>query len=212
MERPVQFANGHNPIASLRRLLSGLKNRIRAHVSAASGLGSLASECYPGRSALVDAAAHLVARPGGRVSRPLGGATPEFRSAADDFVLVHQQLVRSTDRRRFDALSRRRTDSLHKRFETQGFFVFAWYSIGPFLSSFLDAAFVVWNHWGQGSYWELIRIRLFSNALAALIVVPLVVTWATNGLQTLREARISRYLEGCALFLGLLRGQLRRPL
>ena len=77
--------------------------------------------------------------------------------------------------------------------------------IGPFLSSFLDAAFVVWNHWGQGSYWELIRIRLFSNALAALIVVPLVVTWATNGLRTLREARISRYLEGCALFLGLLR-------
>ena len=36
--------------------------------------------------------------------------------------------------------------------------------IGPFLSSFLDAAFVVWNHWGQDGYWELIRIRLFSNA------------------------------------------------
>ena len=32
--------------------------------------------------------------------------------------------------------------------------------IGPFLSSFLDAAFVVWNHWGQDGYWELIRIRL----------------------------------------------------
>src|SRR4029078_7128329 len=41
--------------------------------------------------------------------------------------------------------------------------------IGPFLSSFLDAAFVVWNHWGLDGYWELIRIRLFSNALAALI-------------------------------------------
>ena len=53
--------------------------------------------------------------------------------------------------------------------------------IGPFLSSFLDAAFVVWNHWGQDGYWELIRIRLFSNALAALIIVPLIVTWATNG-------------------------------
>jgi len=76
--------------------------------------------------------------------------------------------------------------------------------IGPFLSSFLDAAFVVWNNWGQDTYWELIRIRLFSNALAALIVVPLVVTWATNGIQTLRTAPLARYLEACALFLGLL--------
>ncbi|PYJ23037.1 MAG: hypothetical protein DME99_03935, partial [Verrucomicrobia bacterium] len=75
--------------------------------------------------------------------------------------------------------------------------------IGPFLSSFLDAAFVVGNHWGQGTYWELIRIRFSSNALAALIVVPLIVTWATNGITVLRTARLSRYLESCALFLGL---------
>jgi PAS domain S-box-containing protein len=75
--------------------------------------------------------------------------------------------------------------------------------IGPFLSSFLDAAFVVWNDWGHG-YWELIRIRLFSNVLAALIVVPLVVTWATTGIQCLRTARLSHYLEASALFVGLL--------
>jgi PAS domain S-box-containing protein len=75
--------------------------------------------------------------------------------------------------------------------------------IGPFLSSLLDAAFVVWNNWGNDSYWELIRIRLFSNALAALIVVPLVVTWATTGIQSLRTGRLSRYLEACALFVGL---------
>jgi PAS domain S-box-containing protein len=74
---------------------------------------------------------------------------------------------------------------------------------GPFLSSFLDAAFVIWNHWGQGTYWELIRIRFSSNALAALIVVPLIVTWATNGILVLRTARLGRYLEACALFLGL---------
>ena len=49
--------------------------------------------------------------------------------------------------------------------------------IGPFLSSFLDAAFVVWNHWGQDGYWELIRIRLSSNAVSALIIVPLIITW-----------------------------------
>ena len=76
--------------------------------------------------------------------------------------------------------------------------------IAPFLSSFLDAALVVWNHWGEDTYWELIRVRLFSNALAALIIVPLVVTWATTGIQPLRTARLSRYLEACALFVGLL--------
>src|SRR5438067_6506013 len=76
--------------------------------------------------------------------------------------------------------------------------------VGPLLSSFLDAAFVVWNHWGHDSYGQLIRIRLFSNALAALIVVPLVVTSATIGISGLRTARLSRYLEACALTVGLL--------
>ena len=74
---------------------------------------------------------------------------------------------------------------------------------GPFLSSFLDAAFVVWNHWGQDAYWKLIRIRFSSNALAALIVVPLILTWATTGTSALRTARLSRCLEACAVFLGL---------
>jgi len=76
--------------------------------------------------------------------------------------------------------------------------------IGPFLSSFLDAAFVVWNHWGHDGYWALIRVRLSSNAVSALIIVPLIVTWITNGVQPLRAASRSRYLEACAAFLGLL--------
>src|SRR5205823_8666318 len=76
--------------------------------------------------------------------------------------------------------------------------------IGPFLSSFLDAAFVVWNHWGQDGYWELIHIRLSANAVSALIIVPLVLTSVTNGVQRLRTASRSRYLEACAVFLGLL--------
>jgi PAS domain S-box-containing protein len=75
---------------------------------------------------------------------------------------------------------------------------------GPFFSSFLDAAFVRWNAWGEGSYWDLIRIRFFSNALAALIVAPLIVTWATNGIQRLRRARLSRHLEACLLLFCLL--------
>ena len=76
--------------------------------------------------------------------------------------------------------------------------------VGPFLSSFLDAAFVVWNNWGKDTYWALIRIRLFSNALAAVIVVPLIVTWSTTGIQSLRTSQLSRYLEACGLFVGLL--------
>ncbi len=87
---------------------------------------------------------------------------------------------------------------------TMGLFCLCVVFIGPFLSSFLDAAFVAWNHWGQDGYWELIRIRLFSNALAALIIVPLIVTWATNEVRPLRTASRSRYLEACGVFLGLL--------
>jgi PAS domain S-box-containing protein len=75
---------------------------------------------------------------------------------------------------------------------------------GPFLSSFLDAAFVRWNAWGQASYWELIRIRFFSNALAALIVVPLIVTWVTKGILAVRTAGRACLLEACLLLVGLL--------
>jgi PAS domain S-box-containing protein len=75
---------------------------------------------------------------------------------------------------------------------------------GPFLSSFLDAAFVRWNAWGQASYWDLIRIRFFSNALAALIVVPLIVTWATKGILAVRTAGRASLLEACLLLFGLL--------
>ncbi len=74
---------------------------------------------------------------------------------------------------------------------------------GPFLSSFLDAAFVRWNAWGDSSYWDLIRIRCFSNALAALIVAPLIITWATNGIATLRAPGRARLLEACLLLAGL---------
>ncbi len=37
-----------------------------------------------------------------------------------------------------------------------------------------------------------------------LIVVPLIVTWARNGIPRLRRARLSSYLETCVLFLSLI--------
>jgi PAS domain S-box-containing protein len=76
--------------------------------------------------------------------------------------------------------------------------------VGPFLSSFLDAAFVRWNQWGESSYWELMRIRLFSNALAALMLVPLIVTWATNGILAIGTAQRARFWEASLLLIGLL--------
>jgi PAS domain S-box-containing protein len=75
---------------------------------------------------------------------------------------------------------------------------------GPFLSSFLDAAFVIWNQWGEGSYWEIWRIRLTSNTLAALTLAPLIVTWATSGRALFFKAPARRYVEGVILFVILL--------
>jgi two-component system, LuxR family, sensor kinase FixL len=74
---------------------------------------------------------------------------------------------------------------------------------GPFLASFLDSSFVVLNNWGEGSYWEIWRIRFCSAVLAALTITPLIVTWGTW--TTARWQYISRwrFLEGACLSLGL---------
>jgi PAS domain S-box-containing protein len=90
-----------------------------------------------------------------------------------------------------------------KSLRNVGIFCLCVVSLGPFLSSFLDTAFVVWNEWGQAAYWELIRIRSFSNSVAALMVVPLILTWATDGITSLRTARRAPYLQACSLFLSL---------
>jgi two-component system sensor kinase FixL len=76
--------------------------------------------------------------------------------------------------------------------------------LAPFLSSFLDAGFVIANHFGQGSYWELWRIRFTSNVLAALTLAPLLVTWSTDGFGWLRQIPRARFCEASLLLLGLL--------
>src|SRR5205814_2962156 len=91
-----------------------------------------------------------------------------------------------------------------KSVRSVGIFCLTVVFIGPFLSSFLDAAFVRWNHWGQGGYWELFRIRFASNVLAALTVTPTIVTWATTGIAWLRKTQPWYHLEASVLFLGLL--------
>ena len=74
----------------------------------------------------------------------------------------------------------------------------------PLASSFLDAALVRIIGWGQGSYWQLVRARAFSNSLAEIVIVPLVLAWASIAFVRMREARPARYVEAAALFAGLL--------
>jgi len=76
--------------------------------------------------------------------------------------------------------------------------------LGPFLSSFLDAGFVVLNQFGTTPYWDLFRMRFFSNVLASLTLVPLIVTWKRDGLRLLTTAPPRRYLEATLLAAGLL--------
>jgi signal transduction histidine kinase len=73
----------------------------------------------------------------------------------------------------------------------------------PLLSSFLDAALVRLIGWGASGYWELVRSRFYSNVLAELIVVPLIVTWAAV-VAARRAMAPARYGEAAALFAGLL--------
>jgi len=90
------------------------------------------------------------------------------------------------------------------RLRNVGIFCFFAAFLGPFLSSFLDAAFVVLNHWGHDNYWEIWRIRFTSNALAALTLTPLIVMLGAEGIAWLGKIRRPRFLEASLLLLGLL--------
>jgi PAS domain S-box-containing protein len=90
------------------------------------------------------------------------------------------------------------------RLRSVGIFFFFAAFLAPFLSSFLDAAFVVINHWGQDGYGQVWRIRFTSNVLAALTLVPLIVTWGADGIAWLSKIRRSRFLEAVLLLLALI--------
>ncbi len=76
--------------------------------------------------------------------------------------------------------------------------------LAPFLSSFLDAAFVSLNRFGISPYWDVFRMRFFSNVFASLTLVPLIVTWRMGGIRSLYAAPPNRYLEASLLATGLL--------
>jgi len=75
--------------------------------------------------------------------------------------------------------------------------------LGPFLSSFLDAAFVRMVGWGNADYWTLVSARFPSNTLAVLTFVPVAITWAAAEPARLRDSLRARLPEAGTL-LGLL--------
>ena len=89
-------------------------------------------------------------------------------------------------------------------FREVGVFLLFGAFLAPLLSSFLDAALVRAIGWGEGDYWQLVRLRFLSNVLAAMIVVPFVVTWANGGIAAIRGASLRTSAEAAALFLCLL--------
>jgi two-component system, LuxR family, sensor kinase FixL len=76
--------------------------------------------------------------------------------------------------------------------------------LAPVASSFLDAGFVALVGWSySGDYWQVWRTRLFSNALATLTFVPLIVIWFQRGIKLLQQAKSIDYAEVIALLVGL---------
>ncbi len=85
-----------------------------------------------------------------------------------------------------------------------GVFIFGAAFMGTFVSCFLDAGFVTLSHTSQDSFWELWRTRLFSNVLASLTLVPVIVTWCRHGFEDLGRVSTARQLEIALLTAGLL--------
>jgi PAS domain S-box-containing protein len=75
--------------------------------------------------------------------------------------------------------------------------------LAPFLSSFLDAAFVVSVGWKAQGYWDVWLARFPSNVLAALTIPPVVILWMSKGAAWLTGAAPRRYAEAILLGAGL---------
>src|SRR5262247_198043 len=84
-----------------------------------------------------------------------------------------------------------------------GVFVLA-STLGVSLSCFLDAGFVTLVGWGEGTYWGLWTSRFFSNLLAELTLVPMIIAWVRIDREALRRLSPRRLAELGALMIALL--------
>src|SRR5882724_4564500 len=89
-------------------------------------------------------------------------------------------------------------------FRDVGIFTIFAVIFSPFVTSFLDAGFVVLNEWRENNFWQVWRMRFPANALVTLTLVPAIVLWIRNGVVWLRRASLQRYVEASLLISGLL--------
>ena len=86
----------------------------------------------------------------------------------------------------------------------RGVFLFVIFGVllAPLITSFLDAAAVVITGWGR-HYWPLETERFWTNALAELTIVPLIVLGISKGASWIREATLATWTEAGALSIGM---------
>lgn len=75
--------------------------------------------------------------------------------------------------------------------------------LGTLLSSFLDAGFVAAIGWRYSDFWAVWRMRLLSNVLATLMLVPLIVHLAQTGGRLTRQHGVRHIMEIAVLLVGL---------
>jgi PAS domain S-box-containing protein len=86
---------------------------------------------------------------------------------------------------------------------TVSVFVIYGAGVAPFVTSFLDTGFVLLNHWRTSGFFEIWRVRFFSNVLAIFTIVPVIVAWGDPLFPRLRDLTRSRLIEAIALTIGL---------
>jgi integral membrane sensor domain MASE1 len=87
--------------------------------------------------------------------------------------------------------------------DVKGIFIFLLFGVfvGPSLTSFVDAATVVWTYTGN-DYWISWMTRLSSNMVAALTLVPSIALAVLHGARWARKATIQQRAEAALLMFG----------
>jgi signal transduction histidine kinase len=95
------------------------------------------------------------------------------------------------------------TGSVKRLESVRGLLIFVAFAVvfAPFATSFLDAGAVVITAWGR-DYWHLGMERFWTNALAELTIVPIVVLSAVKGISRIRSIKVTRWGEAALLVLG----------
>ncbi|HEV2730394.1 MAG TPA: MASE1 domain-containing protein [Terriglobales bacterium] len=94
-------------------------------------------------------------------------------------------------------------DSAKRLDGVRGVLIFVIFGVlfAPLATSFLDAAAVVITGWGR-DYWHLGLERFWTNALAELTVVPIIVLCRSKDISWIRRVNMARWGEAALLTLG----------